>query len=168
MVIEIMCGDGLWHIDQCPPTSVVQRFALQKNTNVKCTWKINTHKTTSRPLAPCYFGFWAQFQYGAFEHHKHWFYLDDLSYYVGGIHESMLLLGYMSRLYGLFSMVSTLLKKRYHIWKRLGFCLTLNTRTTLEVYLNWAFHFKQFPGSFNLYIKCNQTCICKQLAHILF
>ncbi len=38
----------------------------------------------------------------------------------------MLLLAHMSQLYGQFNMVSTLLKKRYHLWKKLGLCLTLN------------------------------------------
>jgi hypothetical protein len=57
MVNEIMCGDGIWHIDRCPPNYVVQCFALQENIDLKCTCKINTHKTTSRTPTPCYFGF---------------------------------------------------------------------------------------------------------------
>jgi len=58
-VNEIMCGDGIWNIDRCPPISIVLCFALQKNIDAKCTSKINTHKTTSGTLTPYYFGFWA-------------------------------------------------------------------------------------------------------------
>lgn len=29
-VLGIMCEDGLWHIDQCPPSSTIQCFAMQK------------------------------------------------------------------------------------------------------------------------------------------
>ncbi len=51
---------------------------------MKCIWKINTHKMTSRTLTPCYFGFWAQFQYGAFKHHKYRFNPNDFNTYVRG------------------------------------------------------------------------------------
>ncbi len=63
---------------------VVQCFTLLKNTSVKCTRKINTHKTTFGSIAPCYFGFCAQLWYEALEHHKHWFCLDDWIIIVGG------------------------------------------------------------------------------------
>jgi hypothetical protein len=59
MVSEIMCGNGIWHIDKCFPSSTMQCFALQNNIGVKCIGKINTHKTTSGTPIPCYFGFWA-------------------------------------------------------------------------------------------------------------
>jgi hypothetical protein len=29
-VLGIMCEDGLWHIDKCPPSSTIQCFAMQK------------------------------------------------------------------------------------------------------------------------------------------
>jgi hypothetical protein len=53
MVNEIMRGDGIWHIDQCPLSLVVQCSTLQNNINVKCTCKINTHKMTSGTPTPC-------------------------------------------------------------------------------------------------------------------
>ncbi len=39
MVNEIMCGDGLWHIDYCLPSFVVQCSMLPKNTNVKYIYR---------------------------------------------------------------------------------------------------------------------------------
>jgi hypothetical protein len=59
VINEIMCGDGFWHIDQCPHNFVVQYSTLQKNIDAKCKCKINTHKMTSRTWTPCYSGFWA-------------------------------------------------------------------------------------------------------------
>jgi hypothetical protein len=84
-VIEIVCVDGQWHIDHCPPISVVQCFILQKHTWIKCFTKINTFKTTTGNLVPHYFRFWVQFHIRTMEHHKHWICLDDLSSCVGGI-----------------------------------------------------------------------------------
>jgi hypothetical protein len=84
VVNEIMCGDEVWHIDYCPPNFIMQCSALQKNIDVKCTWNINTYKTTFGTPIPCYSGLWAQFQFGSLEHHKHWFYLDDFNRCVGG------------------------------------------------------------------------------------
>lgn len=84
VVNEIMCGDDLWHFDYYPPNFIMQCSALQKNIDVKCTWNINTYKTTFGTPIPCYFRFWAQFRFGSLEHHKHWFYLDDFNCCVGG------------------------------------------------------------------------------------
>jgi hypothetical protein len=56
-VVEIICGDGMWHIDRCPPSFIVQHSTMQKYTVVKCATNINTHKMISGTLAPCYFGF---------------------------------------------------------------------------------------------------------------
>jgi hypothetical protein len=49
-------------------------------------------------------------------------------------------------------MVSTLLVKRYHLWKKLGFCLTLNAGTTLKVYLEASFSFQAIsnPSAYTL------------------
>jgi hypothetical protein len=59
-VKEIICGDGMWHIDRCPPNFGLQCFALQINTNVKCITKINTHKMTIGIPTSCYLDFWVQ------------------------------------------------------------------------------------------------------------
>ncbi len=61
VVNEIMCGDGLCHIDWCHFSFIVQCSTLPKNIGVKCIGKINTHKTIFGTSAPWYFGFWAQF-----------------------------------------------------------------------------------------------------------
>jgi len=39
----------------------------------------------------CYSNFQVQFWSEAWEHHKHWFYHDNLSHCVGGLHENLLL-----------------------------------------------------------------------------
>ncbi len=62
-VKEIVCGDGLWHIDQHPLNFIVQCSALQKNTGVKDITKINTYKTTSGILIQSYYMvFWFHFE----------------------------------------------------------------------------------------------------------
>ncbi len=83
-VIKMICGDGMWHIDQCPPSYTIHCYKLQENTNAKCATNIKTRKMTSGIPTPCYFNFWVQFQNGVLTHHKHWFYHDNLSYCVGG------------------------------------------------------------------------------------
>jgi hypothetical protein len=52
-----------------------------------------------------------------------------------GLCKNMSSLGRMSCLYGLFNMVSTWFKNRYHPLKKLGFCLTQNNVPTLGVCL---------------------------------
>jgi hypothetical protein len=42
----------------------MQCYTLQKNTSVKCTRKINTHKTTFGTPTPCYSGFGPNFDLG--------------------------------------------------------------------------------------------------------
>jgi hypothetical protein len=62
-VKEIVCGDGIWHIDQCPLNFIVQCSALQNNTCVKYITKINTYKTTSGILIQSnYMVFWFDFE----------------------------------------------------------------------------------------------------------
>jgi hypothetical protein len=63
VVSEIIYGDGLWHINRCPPSSAIQCFALQKKKG-----KINTQKTTFGTPVPCYSSFWVQFRFEALEH----------------------------------------------------------------------------------------------------
>ncbi len=84
-VLKIVCVDGQWHIDHCPPTFVIQCFVLQKHTCIKCFAKINTFKTISGNLVPYYYGFWVQFHIKVLKHHKHWICPNDLNSCVGGI-----------------------------------------------------------------------------------
>lgn len=103
----------------------------KKNTNVKCMGKINTQKTTYGTLVPFCSSFWVQFRFGAFKHHKH-NYVQTVVWV--GMCKSMLLLGHKSQMY-VFNMVLALFRKRYHLSNKLGFCLTINTRTTFRIYL---------------------------------
>jgi hypothetical protein len=84
-VKESICVDGQWHIERYPPKSAVQCFAFQKTTALKCKARINIYKSISGILGLCYSSFWVEYHNGSLEHHKHWFCLDDLNYYVGGI-----------------------------------------------------------------------------------
>jgi hypothetical protein len=60
---EIVCGDGLWHIDQHPLNFIVQHSTFQKNIGVKYIAKINTYKTTSGTLIQSYYMvFWFNFK----------------------------------------------------------------------------------------------------------
>jgi hypothetical protein len=57
-VLEAPCGDGVWHIERCPPRSHVQCFTLQKSTNHSCATKINTKLTSIGVLALTYSRLW--------------------------------------------------------------------------------------------------------------
>ncbi len=39
-ILEVPCGDGVWHIERCPPRSHVQWFALQNSTKHSCATRI--------------------------------------------------------------------------------------------------------------------------------
>lgn len=52
--LEIICEDGMWHIDRCPLNFVMKCFALQKNTSAKCVSKITSQKTTIGTPTPYY------------------------------------------------------------------------------------------------------------------
>jgi hypothetical protein len=45
-VFEVPCGDGVWHIERCPPTLHVQCSMLQKSTKHSCVIRIITKSTT--------------------------------------------------------------------------------------------------------------------------
>jgi len=60
-VLEAPCGDGVWHIERCPPMSHVQCFALQKSTKHSCVTRIITEPTSIGVLAPTYSRLWFQF-----------------------------------------------------------------------------------------------------------
>jgi hypothetical protein len=45
-VLEVPCGDGVWHIERCPPTLHVQCFVLQKSTKHSCVIRIITKLTS--------------------------------------------------------------------------------------------------------------------------
>jgi hypothetical protein len=113
----------------------MQCSTLQINMNVKCITNINTHKMTTWDPNSMLLWFWVQFRTKALQHHKHWFCSNDLS----RLYENSQLLSHKFRLYGQFDMVSTSLKNRYHVWKGLGFSLTLNIGITLKIYLEVKF-----------------------------
>jgi hypothetical protein len=60
-VVEAPCGDGIWHIEKCPPTSHVQCSTLQKSTKHSFVIKIITKPTSISVLAPTYLGLCPQF-----------------------------------------------------------------------------------------------------------
>jgi hypothetical protein len=126
MVSETMCGDGFWHINWCHLSSIMQCSGLQKDIGVKCTRKINKHKTTFGTLTPCYSSFGPNFDLGLLSTISISFVeMTSIVVWVG-LHKSMPLLDRMFQLYGLFNMALTLFRMRYHLWKRLGLCLILN------------------------------------------
>jgi hypothetical protein len=43
-VLEAPCGDGVWHIERCPPMSHVQCFALQKSSMSITVFPIQTSR----------------------------------------------------------------------------------------------------------------------------
>ncbi len=53
-VLEAPCGDGVWHIERCPPMSHVQCSTLQKSTNHSCVTKLVTKTTSIGVLVPIY------------------------------------------------------------------------------------------------------------------
>ncbi len=55
-VLEIPCRNGVWHIEQCPPTSHIQCSALQKTTEHYYTMRKITRSTTINVHAHIYFG----------------------------------------------------------------------------------------------------------------
>jgi hypothetical protein len=58
-VLEAPCGDGVWHIKRCPPTSHVLCSMLQKSTKHSCATKIITLLTSIGVLALTYSGLWS-------------------------------------------------------------------------------------------------------------
>ncbi len=58
-VLEVPCGNGIWHIESFPPTSHVQCSALQKPTKHSCATKITTKSASIGLLALTYLGLWS-------------------------------------------------------------------------------------------------------------
>ncbi len=50
---ENICVDSQWHIEGCPPSFVIQCFALQKTTTFKCKARINLCKYVNGIPTPC-------------------------------------------------------------------------------------------------------------------
>jgi len=81
---ESICVDGQWRIECCPPKSTIQCFKLQKTMAFKCEACTNLYKLVNGIFAPCYLGFLVEYHNESLKHHKHLFFLDDLSHCVGG------------------------------------------------------------------------------------
>jgi hypothetical protein len=71
-------------VECCPPKSTIQCFAFQKTMVFKCKACINLYKLVNGIHAPCYLSFLVEYHNGSPKHHKHCFFLYDLSHYVGG------------------------------------------------------------------------------------
>jgi hypothetical protein len=69
-VLEAPCGDGVWHIEKCPPMSHVQCSTLQKSTNHSYVTKIITKTTSIGVLALTYSRLWFQFLGAPLKLHK--------------------------------------------------------------------------------------------------
>jgi hypothetical protein len=50
-VLETPCGNGVWHIERCPPTSHVDCFALQKSTKHSSIVRIIANLTSIGALS---------------------------------------------------------------------------------------------------------------------
>jgi len=159
-VKKFICGDDMWHIDRCPPSFGFQCFALQINIDVKWITKINTHKMIVGIPASCYSYFWVQFWIVVLKHNKQWLCSMTQAIVWLGMYESLQLLGHKSWLYCQFNTMSTLFILRYHVWKRLGFSLIPNVRTTLKIYLEVRFLLQAIIKC-QMHIKSRETCKCK-------
>jgi hypothetical protein len=60
-VFEVPCGDGVWHIERCPPMLHVQCSMLQKSTKHSCVIRIIFTSTTIGVPALIYSRLWSSF-----------------------------------------------------------------------------------------------------------
>ncbi len=55
-VLKASCGDGVWHVEQCPPALHVQCSTLQKTTRHYCTARIIAKSNSIGVPTLTYFG----------------------------------------------------------------------------------------------------------------
>jgi hypothetical protein len=79
-----VCGDGVWRIERCPPSSNIHCSAIQKDSMKHCDAKIIVKEIFCGIPSPCYDGLWFDLKGFAPIRHKFWFYAYDLSPCVGG------------------------------------------------------------------------------------
>jgi hypothetical protein len=58
-VLEVLGGDGVWHIQRWPPMSNVQCSMLQNTTKHSCATRIITKPTSIGAPTPTYLGLWS-------------------------------------------------------------------------------------------------------------
>jgi hypothetical protein len=69
-VLKAPCGDGVWHIERCPPMSHVQCSTLQKSTKHSCVARIISNPTSIDVLTPIYSRLWSRFPDTPLKLHK--------------------------------------------------------------------------------------------------
>ncbi len=74
---ESVCVNNQWHIEHCPPNSIIQCSTLQRTTMLKCKAMINLYKSINGTPPPCYLGFCVQYHNGSLKNHNHCFCPDD-------------------------------------------------------------------------------------------
>ncbi len=144
----------------------MQCFALQKNIDVKCTWNINTYKMTFKTPIPCYSSFWAQFQFGSLEHHKHWLYLNDFNHCVGGFSWKYVIARLHVLIIWLVQHGVNFTRKEVSSLEEVRFLLDFKCRNNPQSIFRGELSISSNFQSFSLHTECNHTCRCKQLAHI--
>jgi hypothetical protein len=82
-VQECVCEDGVWRIERCPPLSNTHCSIIPRDLMKHCDTKIIAKRTIRGIPNPCYDCLWSDLKGSTLIHHKFWFCVDDLTYFVG-------------------------------------------------------------------------------------
>jgi hypothetical protein len=80
-----VCGDGVWRIKRCPPSSNTHCLIIKKDSMKHYDARIIARKTICGIPNPCYNGLWLNLKGFTPIHHKFYFCADDLIRFVRGI-----------------------------------------------------------------------------------
>ncbi len=84
-VQKLVCGDGVWRIERCAPSSNIHCFTIQRDSMKHCDAIIIAKKIVCGIPSPYYDGLWSNLKRFAPICHKFQFFVDDLIQCARGI-----------------------------------------------------------------------------------